>query len=527
LQNSTLLSAVVFLPLLGALLLMLVPRGEKALLRGGAFTISLLVFIVSLFLWAGFDASPNAPEFQFKSDATINADTWIGALGASYHIGIDGVSLVLIILTTFLMPIILLSAHGAIDHRVKEFVISFLVLETAMIGTLCALDMILFYIFWEAMLFPMYLLVGVWGGEQRIYATLKFFLYTMVGSVLMLVAILYLHYQTGMTSFDFFIFRDLTHGGPLTQEQDAQWWLFMAFALAFAIKVPMFPLHTWLPDAHVQAPTAGSVVLAGVLLKMGTYGFYRFAIPLFPQAAVDSAPLIAWLSVIGIIYGALVAWVQADVKKLVAYSSVSHLGFVMLGLIAGHEMAANGAVMQMINHGLSTPALFLCVGVLYERRHTKQIDQYGGIAKEMPVFTVVFALAMFSSIGLPGLNGFIGEFLVLSGSFLGTTLHQQEHWLTMLAATGVILGAVYMLSMFQKVMFGPVKNPQNRGLPDLSMREGLVFAPLIISFFLLGLYPNLILDRIGPSVKTFVKSYVPAEVTRPAPAPAPAPEVKP
>jgi NADH-quinone oxidoreductase subunit M len=515
LQSSTLLSAVVFLPLLGAILLLLVPRGEKALLRGSAFTISLFVFIISLFLWMGFD--PNGPNFQFESDPTVDNETWIGAIGASYHIGIDGVSLVLIMLTTFLMPIILLSAHGAIDTRVKEFVIAFLVLETAMIGTLCALDMILFYIFWEAMLFPMYLLIGVWGGEQRVYATIKFFLYTMVGSVLMLVAILYLHYKSGMTSFDYYNFLALTRDGGVSQ--DAQWWMFLAFALAFAIKVPMFPLHTWLPDAHVQAPTAGSVVLAGVLLKMGTYGFYRFAIPLFPQAAVEMAPLIAWLSVIGIIYGALVAWVQSDVKKLVAYSSVSHLGFVMLGLIAGHEMAASGAVMQMVNHGLSTPALFLCVGVLYERRHTKQIDQFGGIAKEMPVFTVVFALAMFSSIGLPGLNGFIGEFLILSGSFMGTTLNQQEHWLTMFAATGIVLGAVYMLSMFQKVMFGPVKNPQNRGLPDLSMREGLVFAPLIVTFFLLGLFPNIVLSRIDSSVKSFVSSYVPAKVITPAPAP--------
>jgi NADH-quinone oxidoreductase subunit M len=517
LQNSTLLSAVVFLPLLGAALLLLVPRGEKALLRGGALTISLVVFLVSLFLWMGFE--PEQRGFQFESSQGVDPQSWIGALGASYHIGIDGVSLVLIMLTTFLMPIILLSAHGAIDKRVKEFVIAFLVLETAMLGTLCALDMILFYIFWEAMLFPMYMLVGVWGGDQRVYATIKFFLYTMVGSVLMLVAILYLHYQTGMASFDYYDFLTLTQENRISDS--AQWWMFCAFALAFAIKVPMFPLHTWLPDAHVQAPTAGSVVLAGVLLKMGTYGFYRFAIPLFPQAAHDMAPVIAWLSVIGIIYGALIAWVQSDVKKLVAYSSVSHLGFVMLGLIAGNEMAASGAVMQMVNHGLSTPALFLCVGVLYERRHTREIDQFGGIAKEMPVFAVVFALAMFSSIGLPGLNGFIGEFLVLAGSFMGANLHQQEHWLTMLAATGIILGAVYMLSMFQKVMFGPVKNPLNRGLPDLTTREILVFIPLIISFFVLGLFPNIILSRIETPVKAFVGSYVPAKVEIPV---APAPE---
>lgn len=480
---------------------MMVPAGEKALLRGAAFTIALIEFVLSLFLWRGYQ--PEAKGFQFES---LTEGSWISALGASYHVGIDGVSLVLVILSTLLVPIVLLSAHRSIEHRVKEFVVSFLVLETAMLGALCALDLVLFYVFWEAMLFPMYLLIGVWGGDKRIYATVKFFIYTMVGSVLMLVAIIYLHYQTGLTSFDYEAFYTLSRSGRLG---GAEIWLFLAFALAFAIKVPMFPLHTWLPDAHVQAPTAGSVILAGVLLKMGTYGFYRFAVPLFPNAAVEMAPYIAILSVIGIVYGALIAWVQDDVKKLVAYSSVSHLGFVMLGLVAGTEMATSGAVLQMINHGLSTPALFLAVGVIYERRHTRKIDQFGGLARVMPIFAVVFALSMLSSIGLPGLNGFVGEFLVLSGTFVAktSTLIGWEKLLAALAALGVILGALYMLSMFQSVMLGPVKNPKNRNLPDLSAREIAVFVPLIALFFVLGLYPKIVLTRIAPSVSSYVEVF--------------------
>jgi NADH-quinone oxidoreductase subunit M len=511
-QSSTLLSAVIFLPLLGAALLLLVPRGERSLLFGSAITVSLATFFTSLGLWFGFD--PNKSLYQFESKIG-GADSWLSSIGASYHIGLDGVSLILVLLTTFLMPIIFLSSWKAIEHRIKEFVIAFLVLEAAMIGTLAALDLVLFYIFWEAMLFPMYLIVGVWGGERRVYATIKFFLYTMVGSVLMLVAILYMHYLTGMESFDYSDFMQLARQGKLGGAEN---YLFLAFALAFAIKVPMFPLHTWLPDAHVEAPTSGSVVLAGVLLKMGTYGFYRFAVPLFPNAAAHYAPWVAWLAVIGIIYGALIAWVQADVKKLVAYSSVSHLGFVMLGLVAGSEQATSGAVLQMINHGLSTPALFLCVGVIYERRHTRLIDQFGGLAKEMPVYTVVFALAMLSSVGLPGLNGFIGEFLVLAGTFLGKTpsLLGSERVLTALAATGVILGAVYMLTMFQKVMFGPVKNPKNRGLPDLSWREIFVFAPLIASFFVLGLYPKLLLSRMEKSTSAYTKVLVQGSTNAPA-----------
>lgn len=502
-QSSTLLSAVIFMPLLGAALLMLVPRGERSLLFGSAITISLITFALSLGLWFGFN--PEGPAYQFES--TTSGEGWLSSIGASYHIGLDGVSLALVILSTFLMPIIFLSSLSSIEKRIKEFVIAFLILETAMIGTLAALDLVLFYIFWEAMLFPMYLLIGVWGGDQRVYATVKFFLYTMVGSVLMLIAILYMHYATGMQSFDYSDFMLLARSGRL---EGAESYLFWAFALAFAIKVPMFPLHTWLPDAHVQAPTTGSVVLAGVLLKMGTYGFYRFAIPMFPNAAVEFAPLIAWLSVIGIIYGAMIAWVQSDVKKLVAYSSVSHLGFVMLGLVAGSEQATAGAVMQMINHGLSTPALFLCVGVIYERRHTRKIDEFGGLAKEMPVYTVVFAMSMLSSIGLPGLNGFVGEFLVLAGTFLGKTksLIDSTGTITALAATGVILGAVYMLTMFQKVMFGPVKNPKNRGLPDLTWREIFVFAPLIVSFVVLGFYPKLVLSRIEGSVSAYTKALV-------------------
>jgi NADH-quinone oxidoreductase subunit M len=422
----------------------------------------------------------------------VETAPWLPALGASWHLGIDGLSLFLVLLTTALTSIAILGSFSAITQRVKAYYMLLLALETGMLGTFMALDLVVFYVFWEAMLVPMYLLIGVWGGTDRIRAAVKFFLYTMVGSVLMLVAILWLyflnHTQTGVYTFD------LAALYQTNVPMGAQFWLFSAFALAFAIKVPMFPFHTWLPLAHVEAPTAGSVLLAAVLLKMGTYGFLRFALPLFPNAAMALTPLICLLAVIGIVYGALVAMVQPDLKKLVAYSSVSHLGFCMLGMFAFNAEGWSGSILQMLNHGISTGALFLLVGVIYERRHTRLISEFGGLWKVLPVFSVIFLVIMLSSIGLPGTNGFVGEFLVLLGAF-----RTAPTW-TIFATTGVILSAVYMLWMFQRVIFGPVDNAANENLRDLTAREKWVFAPLLVLVFWLGFFPNPVLDRIQPSI---------------------------
>jgi len=479
-------SAIVFIPLLTALLLLFLPRDEEEGARRVAFGASLLTFVVSLGLLAGFDS--DSADFQF-----VERLAWIEDFGIQYHVGVDGISLFLVLLTTFLMPLVLLASWGDIHKRVKEYLFFFLMLETGMVGTFVAIDLFLFYVFWEVMLIPMYFLIGVWGGPRRIYAALKFLLYTMVGSLLMLVAILYLAYlhnaQQGTVTFDLLRLYDLRI--PL----QAQLWLFTAFALSFAIKVPLFPFHTWLPDAHVEAPTGGSVILAGVLLKMGTYGFLRFAIPLFPEAAQAAAPTIMALSVIGIIYGALVAMVQPDLKKLVAYSSVSHLGFVVLGLFAFNIQGAEGAVYQMLNHGLSTGALFLLVGVVYERRHTRLISEYGGLWQQVPLYASIFLVVMLSSIGLPGLNGFIGEFLILLGAF------KANAWAGALAVSGVVLGAVYMLWMYQRMIFGPLKNEENKKLTDLSRREVAVFAPLLATMLVMGLYPKPFLTRMEKSVE--------------------------
>ncbi len=479
-----LLSLTVFLPLVGAAVVFLLPSARLGLIRWTAFLISVLTFLVSIPLWTAFDVAKKG--FQFEEQAT-----WVEPLGVSYHLGVDGISALLILMTTFLTAIAILSSFSSVTNRVKSYMATLLVLETGMIGVFAALDLVLFYVFWEAVLIPMYLIIGVWGGPRRIYAAVKFILYTVAGSLLMLVAILYLyfahHAAFGQYTFDLVRLYDTPLAGS------AQLWLFAAFALAFAIKVPMFPFHTWLPDAHVEAPTAGSVILAGVLLKMGTYGFVRFAMPLFPEATLSFAPWIIALSLIGIVYGALVAMVQRDVKKLVAYSSVSHLGFVMLGLFALNTQGIQGSVLQMINHGLSTGALFLAVGIIYERRHTREISEFGGLSKILPWFAALFLIICLSSLGLPGLNGFIGEFLILLGAF------RMNPWVAGIAATGVILAAVYLLWMYERVMFGPVTNEKNRGLRDLTTREFWTLAPVIALILWIGVFPNPFLRRLDTS----------------------------
>jgi NADH-quinone oxidoreductase subunit M len=505
------LSAVTFLPLVGILLVAFVDKGEEKLIKGIGFATMLAGFFISIPLWAAFDSDATGMQFQ-------EMIPWVPGLGIYYHLGIDGISLLLIMLTTFLGPIVMLSIWHAVEKRVKEFVIAMLLMQTAMIGTFASLNLFLFYIFWELMLVPMYLIIGVWGGPRRIYAAIKFFVYTMVGSLLMLVAIFYI-YQLGVEQFGkaTLEFLDL-HNLQIPRDalflgMGVHHLLFLAFALSFAIKVPMFPFHTWLPDAHVEAPTAGSVVLAAVLLKMGTYGFIRLAMPLFPQAAMDFTPLIAVLAVIGIVYGALVSMVQPDLKKLVAFSSVSHLGFVMLGMVAYNAMGVSGSVLQMVNHGLSTGALFLIVGIIYERRHSRLISDFGGIAKVMPVFAAFFMIVTLSSVGLPGTNGFIGEFLVLLGAFTtafsdayragGTHIFGGAVILVILATTGVIFGAVYMLWMFQRVMFGQITKEENRSLKDLSLREVFVLLPIIVAIFVIGVYPDPFLRKMAVSVDQF------------------------
>ncbi len=476
-----LLTTILFLPLAGALMLLGFPRQRPDAIRMGALLVMLLTLACVVVLYVLFD--PALPQMQFDERVP-----WITSLGISYHLGVDGISLLLVLLTALLSPIALLEAWRSIDTKVKEFTIAMLVLETGMLGVFLAVDLFLFYVFWEAMLIPMYFLIGIWGGEGRIYATIKFVLYTMAGSAVMLVAILalyFLQYQaSGQFSFDLF---DL-YRTPLSLSQ--QKLLFWAFFLSFAIKVPLFPFHTWLPDAHVEAPTAGSVILAGVLLKMGAYGFIRFCLPLFPQAVAAYAPLIALLALIGIIYGALVAMVQPDVKKLVAYSSVSHLGCVILGIFSGTVAGLQGSIIQMVNHGLSTGALFLLVGMLYSRRHTRLIADYGGLWRQVPLYAAFFLVVMFSSIGLPGLNGFVGEFLILLGTF-------QYSWLlAAVAALGIILGAVYMLRTYQRMMFGELMHAENRRLTDLVGREIALLVPIVVLMFWIGIYPNTFLRRM-------------------------------
>ena len=478
------LTFLTFLPLVGALLLAFIPRDEVGAIKQTALAFAVADFLFSLLLWTNFDASSHAMQFEYSVP-------WITSWGISYHIGIDGISLLLYVMTTFLTMISIIASWD-IQKNIREYMMAFLALSTGMLGVFISLDMFLFYFFWEFQLVPMYLIIGVWGGPQRVYAAVKFFLYTAVGSLLMLVAIIWIYMaikeQTGIATTDLvFITENLDL--PLTPQK----WLFMAFFLAFAIKVPMFPFHTWLPDAHVQAPTAGSVILAGVLLKMGTYGFFRFNLPLFPHASYEFMPMIAWLSIIGIVYGALVSLVQEDMKKLVAYSSVSHLGFVMIGIFAFNHYGMQGALLQNINHGISTGALFLLVGIIYDRRHTRMISEFGGVAKVMPKYAICFMIVALSSIGLPGMNGFVGEFLVLLGVFQNNGL-----WAAC-ATSGVIFAACYILWMFQRVLFQKLDNPKNKKLPDMSCREMITVAPLIVLIFWIGLYPK-------PFLKTFEAS---------------------
>ncbi len=486
-----LLSIIIFLPLLGVIAIALLRRLGPSAIKCIALAIGLLTFVISLGLYTGFDTDIAGIQPKFEQNRT-----WIQGLGVNYHIGIDGISLWLVLLTTFLTPVCILAAWNSVEKGLSGFLMSLLALETGMLGVFCALDLFLFFVFWESMLIPMYFLIGIWGGERRIYATVKFVLYTMAGSALMLVGILYLYFQND-NSFALLTLYEKASTGTFQHAN----LLFLAFFIAFAIKVPLFPFHTWLPDAHVEAPTVGSVILAGVLLKMGTYGIVRFCLPLFPEAAVTYTPLIATLAVIGIIYGALVAMVQPDLKKLVAYSSVSHLGFVVLGLFSAHHAGIQGGVLQMINHGLSTGALFLLVGMIYERRHSRMIVDFGGLAKKMPIFATLFMIATLSSIGLPGLNGFVGEFMILLGSFVSGAFSKVY---VVLAATGVILAAIYMLWMFQRVMFG-TPDKINAALPDLTARELIVLLPLMLFIVWIGVYPKPFLSRMEKSVDVVVK----------------------
>jgi NADH-quinone oxidoreductase subunit M len=489
--NSSILTIITFFPLLGILVLLLLDKNKLNAIKTTAFLASLFNFFISLYLYFNFSSETAGMQFSVNK-------AWIESLGISYHLGIDGISLFLILLTTFLTPLAILSSWTAITEKVKGYYISMLFLETGMIGVFVSVDLFLFYVFWEAMLLPMYFLIGIWGGPRKIYATIKFVLFTMTGSLLMLVAILVLYFMnhsfTGAYSFN------LLEINKIPIPLGAQFWLFAAFALAFAIKVPMFPFHTWLPDAHVEAPTAGSVILAGVLLKMGTYGFLRFCLPLFPNTFIDFVPLFSVLAIIGIIYGALVCIRQDDVKSLVAFSSVSHLGFVMLGLFTLNLQGIEGGILQMVNHGISTGALFLIVGMIYERRHTRLIADFGGLSRKMPIFAAFFMIVTLSSIGLPGTNGFVGEFLILLGAFKSNVVY------AVFAATGIILAAVYMLWMYQRTMFGKITKPENENLKDLNLREKIILIPLILAIFWIGLYPKPFLVRMEPSVKNLIEN---------------------
>ena len=479
--------------MVGALAMLTLRKGSENAMRIIALISSVVTFVLSLPLFFGFDKAKGlyAAGLGDLIQYEVN-HPWITTLNINFHLGLDGISLLLVMLTTFMTPLCIWASFGAIKERVKGYYIAFLLLETGMIGVFASLDLVLFYVFWEAMLIPMYLLIGIWGGPNRVYAAVKFILYTLVGSLLMLVGILWLYFNgvPGQHTFDIVTLSHLAQI-PLS----AQLYLFAAFGLAFAIKVPMFPFHTWLPDAHVEAPTAGSIILAGILLKMGTYGFIRFCIPLFPGAAQEFATLISILALIGIIYGALVSMMQTDMKKLVAYSSVSHLGFVMLGLFAFNMQGLQGGTIQMINHGLSTGALFFLVGVIYERRHTRQISEYGGLAKVMPVYAVAFLIVSLSSIGLPGLNGFIGEFLILVGAFKAKAVYG------ILGASGVIFAAVYLLRMYQRVFFGKITNDANKKLTDMTMSEKSILGLLLIFIVWIGVYPSTFLSISENSVR--------------------------
>ena len=504
---ENILTIVCFFPLLGVALIILWPRGQgnDDAIRWVANLVSFVGFLISLPLVCEFNNSAYidaATGMRFVVKAA-----WIDAIGAQFYFGIDGISMLLIMLTTLLGFISILSSWTAITDRVREYYCYFLLLQVGMLGVFMTLDFFLFYVFWEVMLVPMYFIIGVWGGPRKLYAAIKFFLYTLAGSVLLLLGILalyfYQHSVSGVWSFDILGFQQLTIAPHL------QWWIFLAFFFGFAIKVPMFPFHTWLPDAHVEAPTAGSVILAAVLLKMGTYGFVRLSLPILPDASMEFLPWMLLLSVIGIIYGALVAMMQKDMKKLVAYSSVSHLGFCMLGVFVVTPVALEGGILQMLNHGISTGALFLIVGIVYERRHTRMIADYSGLSHVMPVYATIFLIMTLSSIGMPALNGFIGEFMVLQGVFADPV---YKLW-AVFGALGIVLGAAYMLWLYQRVMFGPIDHAENKNLPDLSLRELATFVPLVILAFWIGLYPKPFLDYLHDPVNQIVEKVRPGEFT--------------
>lgn len=484
-----LLSMMTFIPLAGVLLILAIRGDEKIVERNSKFVAlytSLFALAFGLFMYLQFDAS--SADFQF-----VEKHQWLKPLGINYHMGVDGISMLFVLLSVLLTPVCIIASWDSIKTRVKEYMIAFLVLETFMIGTFCALDAVLFYVFFEGVLIPMFLIIGVWGGPRKVYSAYKFFLYTLLGSVLMLVALLTLYMETGTTDI------------PTLMEnlvsRDLQIWLWLAFFASFAVKMPMWPVHTWLPDAHVEAPTAGSVILAGVLLKMGGYGFLRFSLPMFPEASLHFTPLVFWLSVIAIIYTSLVALVQTDMKKLIAYSSVAHMGFVTLGIFTATAQGIEGGIFQMISHGLISGALFLCVGVVYDRLHTRDIARYGGIVQNMPKYATVFMIFVLGSVGLPGTSGFVGEFLTLLAAF------QVDTIIAALAATGVILGAAYMLMLYRRVVFGPQENKDAAKMPDLTPKEMGVLAPLVVLVLWLGVFPGGVMDKISPSVDKLLKQY--------------------
>jgi len=485
-----LLTLTTFLPLIGALLIFVLARGDAANVarnaRNTALFTSIVTFLLSLAIWAAFD--PSVPGFQLEERAT-----WFGDFKINYHMGVDGISVLFVLLSTFLTPLCILASWTAVEKRVKEYMIAFLVLETLMVGMFCALDFILFYVFFEGVLIPMFLIIGVWGGARRVYASFKFFLYTLVGSVLMLLAILAMYFVAGTTDVAVLLQTDF----PSSMET----WLWLALFASFAVKIPMWPVHTWLPDAHVEAPTAGSVILAGVLLKMGGYGFLRFSIPMLPEATEYFTPLVYALSVIAIIYTSLVALAQEDMKKLIAYSSVAHMGFVTIGLFSLTQQGIDGAMFQMLSHGIVSGALFLCVGVVYDRLHTREIARYGGLANNMPKYAFVFMLMMLASVGLPGTSGFVGEFLVLLG------VYQVNILVGTLAATGLVLGAAYMLYLYRRILFGPLVKEDLKAMPDLNAREVAIFAPLILVVLWMGIYPSSFIGTFEASVASLIKNY--------------------
>ncbi len=498
-MEQSLLSIVTFLPLVAAVVMALFLRGEDEAAQLGAkrmaFFVTTATFLISLAILVQFD--PSNPGFQL-----VEEGEWM--LGLTYKVGVDGISVLFVLLTTFLMPLVIAACWG-VDHRVKEYMIALLLLESLMIGVFVALDLVLFYLFFEAGLIPMFLIIGIWGGANRIYASFKFFLYTFLGSVLMLVAMIAMYVDAGTTDIPTLLTHQFSAGTMEIMGMQVvggmQTILFLAFFASFAVKMPMWPVHTWLPDAHVQAPTAGSVVLAAILLKMGGYGFLRFSLPMFPVASDLMAPFVMWLSVIAIIYTSLVAMVQEDMKKLIAYSSVAHMGYVTMGIFAANQQGIDGAIFQMISHGFVSGALFLCVGVIYDRMHTREIDAYGGLVNRMPAYALVFMLFTMANVGLPGTSGFVGEFLTLMGVF------QVNTWIAVLAATGVILSAAYALWLYRRVVFGDLIKESLKSITDMTPRERLIFAPLIVMTLLLGVYPSLALDVIGPAVENLVHNY--------------------